>query len=555
MVNFLQRVVHNDAMKSDPTEIYGWRVYMLACSACFGGMLFGMDIGIIGGVLELPAFQSEYGLAHLDKAGIANLSANIVSTLQAGCFAACFVTSWLADKYGRRASLLLAAAVAIVGCVMQAAGDGHLAVMYIGRFVGGLGVGAASMVVPLYISENAPRAIRGGLTGIYQLFIATGTMLSFWTNYGALKHLHGNTTFIVPLIVQAIPAVCLLLSMWLCNESPRFLAKQDRWEEATKVLTGIRQLPASHPYVQAELSEIAEQLEHERRLIGGASLKDLQKEMWLIPGNRKRALLTIGLMVCQQMTGTNAINYYAPMIFRSLGIPSAETGLFATGIYGVVKMVTCACFLLFVADSLGRRRSLLWTSIAQGTCMYYIGIYVRVAPPKEGAAVPPAGYVALVCIFLFAGFFQFGWGPVCWIYISEIPTARLRSTNVALGAATQWLFNFVVARATPNMLATMGKGGYGAFFTYGTFCFSMFLFVFFLVPETKGLSLESMDDLFGVTELVKDIEAHDRAENEDASHRRGSSSPTRPGAPTADEKTGVEQVEIVPASPDQARKY
>ncbi|OJD36880.1 general substrate transporter [Diplodia corticola] len=546
MVNFLQRVVHNDAMKSDPTEIYGWRVYMLACSACFGGMLFGMDIGIIGGVLELPAFQAEYGLAHLDKTGIANLSANIVSTLQAGCFAACFVTSWLADKYGRRASLLLAAAVAIVGCVMQAAGSGHLAVMYIGRFVAGLGVGAASMVVPLYISENSPRAIRGGLTGIYQLFIATGTMLSFWTNYGAIKHLHGNTTFVVPLIVQAIPAICLLVSMWLCNESPRFLAKQDRWEEATSVLTRIRQLPASHPYVQAEISEIAEQLEHERRLIGGASLKDLQREMWLIPGNRKRALLTIGLMVCQQMTGTNAINYYAPMIFRGLGIPSAETGLFATGIYGVVKMVTCACFLLFVADSLGRRRSLLWTSIAQGTCMYYIGIYVRVAPPKDGAPVPPAGYVALVCIFLFAGFFQFGWGPVCWIYISEIPTARLRSTNVALGAATQWLFNFVVARATPNMLATMGKGGFGAFFTYGTFCFSMFLFVWFFVPETKGLSLESMDDLFGVTELVKDVEAHEH------DHDNGRSSPAAPTA--AEEKTGIEQVKIVPASPEAARK-
>lgn len=94
--------------------------------------------------------------------------------------------------------------------------------------------------------------------------------------------------------------------MYLCNESPRFLAKQDRWEEATAILVRIRQLPASHPYVQSELTEIAEQLEHERRLIGGASLKDLQKEMWLIPGNRKRALLTVGLMVCQQMTGTNA---------------------------------------------------------------------------------------------------------------------------------------------------------------------------------------------------------------------------------------------------------
>ncbi|KAF4308145.1 Sugar/inositol transporter [Botryosphaeria dothidea] len=533
MVSFLQRVVHNDAMKSDPTEIYGWRVYMLACSACFGGMLFGMDIGIIGGVLELPKFQEVYGLSDLDDAGMKDLSANIVSTLQAGCFAACFVTSWLADKLGRRAALLIAALVAIVGCVMQAAGEGHLAVMYIGRFIAGLGVGAASMVVPLYISENAPRAIRGGLTGIYQLFIATGTMLAFWTNYGAIKHLHGHATYVVPLVAQSLPAIALLFSMWFCNESPRFLAKQDRWEEATAVLTRIRQLPSSHPYVQSELQEIAEQLEHERRLIGGASLKDLQKEMWRIPGNRKRALLTIGLMVCQQMTGTNAINYYAPMIFRGLGIPSAETGLFATGIYGVVKMVTCACFLLFVADSLGRRRSLLWTSIAQGSCMYYIGIYVRVAPPKEGAAVPPAGYFALVCIFLFAGFFQFGWGPVCWIYISEIPTARLRSTNVALGAATQWLFNFVVARATPNMLATMGKGGYGAFFTYGTFCFTMFFFVWFLVPETKGLSLERMDDLFGVTELVKDIEGAD-----------GSPTGRRSPAAAAEEKTGVEQVEI-----------
>jgi hypothetical protein len=124
-------------------------------------------------------------------------------------------------------------------------------------------------------------------------------------------------------------------------------------------------------------------------------------------------------------------------------------------------MTTCAAFLLFAADSLGRRRSLLWTSIAQGIAMYYIGIYVRIKPPIEGADLPPAGYMALVCIFLFAAFFQFGWGPVCWIYVSEIPTARLRSLNVAIAAATQWVFNFVVARATPNMLATVGSHGYG----------------------------------------------------------------------------------------------
>lgn len=317
------------------------------------------------------------------------------------------------------------------------------------------------MVNPLYISENAPRAIRGGLTGLYQLFIVTGVMLAFWINYGSLLHIHGDATWIVPLAMQALPAVLLFLGMLLCNESPRYLAKQDKWEEAKATLARVRALPQTHPYVETEFQEIAEQLERERLLIGGSGFWALQREMWTIAGNRKRAIISIVLMICQQMTGTNAINYYAPQIFQNLGITGNATGLFATGIYGVVKVVTCAAFLFFAADSLGRRKSLLWTSIAQGLAMFYIGLYVRIDPPKTGTPVPPAGYVALVCIFLFAGFFQFGWGPVCWIYVSEIPTARLRSMNVALAAATQWLFNFVVARAVPNMLATVGSNGYG----------------------------------------------------------------------------------------------
>jgi hypothetical protein len=129
---------------------------------------------------------------------------------------------------------------------------------------------------------------------------------------------------------------------------------------------------------------------------------------------------------------TKLISLDAPQIFKALGLEGNEVKLFATGIYGVVKMVGCLCFLIFAADSLGRRRSLLWTSIAQGLSMYYIGLYMRIDPPVKGQPVPPAGYFALVCVFLFACFFQFGWGPVCWIYVSEIPAARLRSLNVAI---------------------------------------------------------------------------------------------------------------------------
>ncbi|KAK2628692.1 hypothetical protein QTJ16_001795 [Diplocarpon rosae] len=520
-MGLLQRVVKNDAMKTDPPEIYGWRVFVLACSACFGGMLFGWDVGSIGGIIIMEAFKAEYKIT--DKIA-ADLNSNsmlcttkfpqklayndqVVSTLQGGCFFGSLAAFYCADRFGRRPSLLAAAFIAIVGIIIQTATVGKLDGLYVGRLVAGIGVGAASMLTPLYVSENAPRAIRGGLTGLYQLFNTTGIMLSFWVNYGTYREfanpLTNNATWQVPLALQALPAVCLFIGAIFCNESPRWLARQDNWEDATRVLSHVSNLPPNHPYVQMELDEMRVQLENEQRLIGGATFWDLQREMWTIKGNRNRALISIGLMVCQQMTGTNAINYYAPLIFQSLGMAKTDTGLFATGIYGVTKMVTCAAFLLFAADSLGRRRSLLWTSIAQGCAMFVIGFYIRFEPPVAGEPIPAFGYFAVVCIFLFAAFIQFGWGPCCWIIVSEIPTARLRAMNVAMAASTQWLFNFVVAQAVPHMMKNVGKGGYGTYFIFGSFCFSMFFFVYFLIPETKGLSLEKMDDIFGVTELAK----------------------------------------------------
>ncbi|ODA82439.1 hypothetical protein RJ55_00946 [Drechmeria coniospora] len=158
----LRAIVRNDAMRADPDDIYGWRIFALAGASCFGGMLFGWDTGAIGGILALPAFQQTFGTG-----GNADLEQNIVSTLQAGCFAACFVTSWLTERYGRRRCLVATGAIAVVGVVLQtaSAANGTLAIMYVGRFVAGLGVGAASTLTPLYVSECAPRSIRGGLTG------------------------------------------------------------------------------------------------------------------------------------------------------------------------------------------------------------------------------------------------------------------------------------------------------------------------------------------------------------------------------------------------------
>ncbi|RBQ72904.1 hypothetical protein VDGD_08381 [Verticillium dahliae] len=331
-------------------------------------------------------------------------------------------------------------------------------------------------------------------------------MMAFWVNYGSLMHVTGTAVYAVPLAMQALPAVILSAGMLFCPESPRWCAKQDHWERATAILARLRALPADHEYVQAEINDMSNQLETERRLVGDATTRALLREMWLVPSNRKRALLSVFLMISQQMSGPNAVNYYAPQIFKNLGMSGTESSLFATGIYGVVKVVGCACFLIFVADSLGRRRSLIWTGIGQGIAMYIVGIYGRVEPPVEGEPISPFGYVAITCIFIWVVFFQFGWGPCCWILVSEIPTARLRALNVALAAATQWLFNFIIARTVLTMQLTMGYKGYGMFFMFGSFSFVMAVIVYFLIPETKGLSLEQMDELFGVNDMVKTMD-------------------------------------------------
>lgn len=175
--------------------------------------------------------------------------------------------------------------------------------MYIGRFLAGVGTGHASFANPLYISENAPRAIRGGLIACYQFAIVFGIFLAFWINYGALKHLSGPATYVVPLAMQALPCIALGICMFFCPETPRFLAKQDRWEEARSVLSKLRALPPDHPYVADEFTHIQLAIEEDNRLLDGYGWWSLQKEMWLVPANRKRICISIILMVFQQMTG------------------------------------------------------------------------------------------------------------------------------------------------------------------------------------------------------------------------------------------------------------
>ncbi|KAF2021477.1 general substrate transporter [Aaosphaeria arxii CBS 175.79] len=494
-MGFLQRIVKNDATKSDPPEIYNVRVFLVSLVACAGALLFGMDMGIMGGVLTMKTFKQQYGLIGKSDKQIANLSSNIVSVIQAGAFAGALVASWLSNRIGRRWSLIIAAILVCIGVAFQAAANGIIELLYASRLFAGIAVGIASTVNPLYVSENAPRGIRGLLTGLYQLTLVSGLTLAFWINYGSNLHITGHAQYVIPLALQAFPAVILGVGMFFANESPRYLAQRNP-AAALAVLSKLRHLPPTHPYVVDEMALIELQLEEERALMAGSSALSMFKEAWTVKSYRRRSILCVTLMMWSNLTGTNAMTYYSPTIFASVGLSGSSVGLFATGIYGIVKMISCAIFIFFVTDTLGRRKSLIWTGIVQGCALFYCGFYIRFDPPIKGQPVTAPGYVALVAIYIFAAVYQFGWGPVVWTYCSECPPARLRALMMGMAVASQWLWNFVVAKSTPSMFATLGKGGFGTYFVYGSFCFVMVIYAWVLVPETKGLSLEHMDELF-----------------------------------------------------------
>lgn len=186
---FIQKIIRNDAVRQDPPEVYNWRVFALAAAACFGGTLFGMDTGIIGGVLTLPDFKAKFGLDGFSSAASANLSANLVSTMQAGAIVGALAALPLGETLGRKPSLMIIAVFAFLGGLLQAFSDGNFATFYAGRVIEGLGLGGATMLAPVYVAENSPRAIRGLLIGFYQLFETMGAMIAFFIDYGSLLHI------------------------------------------------------------------------------------------------------------------------------------------------------------------------------------------------------------------------------------------------------------------------------------------------------------------------------------------------------------------------------
>ncbi|KAF1806038.1 general substrate transporter [Mucor lusitanicus] len=463
-------------------------IYVIGAFASIAGIMFGFDIGSASGVIGTQQYKDYF---HNPSP---LLQGGINGALSAGCFVGALFAGYPADRFSRKFTLIGASLLFVIGSVLQAATNG-VPMLCVGRVLNGLSVGITSMVVPLYQSEVAPKEIRGRLVAIQQWSITWGIFISFWIQYGS-QFINNTAAFRIPWGIQAVPAVILCCGMWAFPHSPRWLADKGRIEEARQVLADIHgNGDKSHPRVILEIEEIEATIHFDKN-IASHRYADLLK-----PGMIYRVSLGVCLQIWQQLTGMNIIMFYVVFLFKQAGIgDSQEATLVSSGVSYVVNVVMTVPAILFV-DKWGRRPTLIFGALLMSIFLWVVGGVLATGRwyvgddgkwlVELGSSTKANGVVA--CIYLFVASFATTWGPLGWIYPSEIYPLRVRAMAVSLSTASNWLFNWVLSFVVPLM---MERIHYGLYLLFAAFNFLMALHVFIAYPETKGYTLEEMDIVF-----------------------------------------------------------
>ncbi|EAQ83441.1 hypothetical protein CHGG_09845 [Chaetomium globosum CBS 148.51] len=495
--------------KSGPGALWkNFRVFRIAAFACIGGVLYGYNQGMFSGVLAMPAFGRHMGdyIENQTKKGW------LTAILELGAWLGTLLSGFIAEVLSRKYGVLVACSVFIIGVIVQATAVtvGPNAILA-GRFVTGMGVGSLAMIIPIYNSEVAPPEVRGALVATQQLAICFGIMVSFWIDYGT-NHIGGtgdgqtDAAWLLPTCLQLAPALLLLVGMIFMPFSPRWLIHHGREEEARKVLADLRGLDADHELLEIEFLEIKAQSLFEKRSIAEMFPELREQTAWntfklqfvsirklfQTKAMFKRVIVASVTMFFQQWTGINAVLYYAPFIFEQLGLDLNTTSLLATGVVGIVMFVATIPSVLWI-DRVGRKPVLTIGAIGMATCHIIIAILVA-KNIDNWAHQQAAGWAAVCMVWLFVIHFGYSWGPCAWIIVAEIWPLSTRPYGVALGASSNWMNNFIVGQVTPDML----KGiPYGTYIIFGLLTYLGAAFIWFIVPETKRLTLEEMDVVFG----------------------------------------------------------
>jgi len=454
-------------------------IILITCVATLGGFLFGFDSGVINGTVD--------GLQAAFQSNSIGTGFNVASMLL-GCAAGAFAAGNLADRFGRKNVLLIAALLFIISAWGSGIANDSVAFVFF-RIIGGLAVGAASIIAPAYICEIAPTKIRGRLASVQQVAIILGLFCAFLSNY-YIAQIAGSSESPLWLgyeawrwmfWVELLPAILFFVGLFLVPESPRFLALKGDKEAGLKTLQTL--------YGQCGATQAWNKIQQSVRQDSNVStLSDLRDSA----SNKLKPIVWvgIGLAVLQQLVGINVIFYYGAILWQAVGFSEADA-LLINVISGGVSILACLITLYFI-DKVGRRPFLLVGSL--GMSFSLIGLVIAFANGSLDAhgnlQLGEWGVMALLQANIYVFFFNISWGPVMWVMLGEMFPNQIRGAALAVAGLAQWGANFVVTLSFPLLLAAIGLTS--TYALYGLFSILSIFFVLGLVQETKGVDLENM---------------------------------------------------------------